>query len=552
MNNTMTVKRQIVVGFIIPILVSVLLGVLGLITIRYISNILTEVNDENSVKQFYAVNLRGSVHDRSIAVRDLLIADKQELSAIINNINELAMVYQQSDARLDTMLRQLKTSDQEKELYQNIQRSNNKTSAIISRLIALQNEGKTEASRNILLSEGRGAFVQWLADVNAFINYEAAQNNQLTHTARETARYFTVVMPIVLIVAILLGALAMFTTRRRIFQALGAEPAVLLTMTRAIASGNLAEKTVINDKQQHSVMAAIETMRQSLIAIVANVLKHADGVTVASENISKSSVALSHRTDMQVSALQQTAAAMGQVSESVKDNAANARQASQLSENAASETHQGYQLVSKIVNTMENIKQHSDSISSITKVIEDIAFQTNILAINAAVEAARAGEVGRGFSVVAAEIRTLSQKTTASAHQIKNLIDASSEKIGEGYNEISQASEVMQKINQVVDLSSEFIRKIADTSAEQSVATQEIARSLADMERTTQQNAAMVEQTATDTTYLETHSLELKQSVSRFTIADSMAADSMVTNTMLTNPMVTNQAPRLALSVASR
>ncbi|MGM3191511.1 methyl-accepting chemotaxis protein [Dickeya dadantii subsp. dieffenbachiae] len=552
MNNTMTVKRQIVVGFIIPILVSILLGVLGLITIRYISNILTEVNDENSVKQFYAVNLRGSVHDRSIAVRDLLIADKQELSAIINNINELAMVYQQSDARLDTILRQLKTSDQEKELYQNIQRSNNKTSAIISRLIALQNEGKTEESRNILLSEGRGAFVQWLADVNAFINYEAAQNNQLTHTARETARYFTVVMPIVLIVAILLGALAMFTTRRRIFQALGAEPTVLLTMTRAIASGNLAEKTVINDKQQHSVMAAIETMRQSLIAIVANVLKHADGVTVASENISKSSVALSHRTDMQVSALQQTAAAMGQVSESVKDNAANARQASQLSENAASETHQGYQLVSKIVNTMENIKQHSDSISSITKVIEDIAFQTNILAINAAVEAARAGEVGRGFSVVAAEIRTLSQKTTASAHQIKSLIDASSGKIGEGYSEINQASEVMQKINQAVDLSSEFIRKIADTSAEQSVATQEIARSLADMERTTQQNAAMVEQTATDTTYLETHSLELKQSVSRFTIADSMAADSMVTNTMLTNTMVTNQAPRLALSVASR
>ncbi|MBQ4796886.1 chemotaxis protein, partial [Pectobacterium versatile] len=90
MKNTMTVKRQIVVGFIIPILVSVVLGISGLITIRHISNILTEVNDENSVKQFYAVNLRGSVHDRSIAVRDLLIADKQELLVIINNINKLA------------------------------------------------------------------------------------------------------------------------------------------------------------------------------------------------------------------------------------------------------------------------------------------------------------------------------------------------------------------------------------------------------------------------------------------------------------------------------
>ncbi|QDX28962.1 chemotaxis protein [Dickeya poaceiphila] len=547
MKNTMTVKRQIVVGFIIPILVSVLLGISGLITIRHISNILTEVNDENSVKQFYAVNLRGSVHDRSIAVRDLLIVDQQEKYKIINNINELDSIYQQSDVKLNAMLRQFAISEQEKNLYQNIQQSNNKTSAIIARLIALKNEGNTESARNLLLSEGRGAFVQWLADVNAFINYEAAQNNQLTNTARDTARYFSVAMPIILIVAILLGALAMFTTRHRIFQALGAEPAVLLTMTRAIASGNLAEKTIINDKHQHSVMAAIETMRQSLISIVANVLEHADGVTVASENISKSSVALSQRTDMQVSALQQTSAAMGQVSESVKDNAASARQASQLSENVANETHQGYQLVSKIVNTMENIKQHSDSISSITKVIEDIAFQTNILAINAAVEAARAGEVGRGFSVVAAEIRTLSQKTTASAHQIKNLIDASSGKIGEGYDEINQASEVMQKINQAVDLSSEFIRKIADTSAEQSVATQEIARSLADMERTTQQNAAMVEQTATDTTYLETHSQELKQSVSRFTIADSMNSDSMSADSMRGS-----RTPRLALSVASR
>ncbi|MEQ4513227.1 MAG: methyl-accepting chemotaxis protein [Dickeya sp.] len=547
MKNTMTVKRQIVVGFIIPILVSVVLGISGLITIRHISNILTEVNDENSVKQFYAVNLRGSVHDRSIAVRDLLIADKQELSVIINNINKLAEVYQQSDVKLDAMMSQLSISGQEKTLYQNIQNSNNKTSAIIARLIALQNEGKGDAARTLLLSEGRGAFVQWLADVNAFINYEAEQNNQLTHTARETARYFSVAMPIVLIVAILLGALAMFATRRRIFQALGAEPAVLLTMTRAIASGNLTEKTIITDKQQHSVMAAIETMRQSLINIVANVSTHAEGVTVASENISKSSVALSQRTDMQVSALQQTSAAMGQVSESVKDNAASARQASQLSENAASETHQGNQLVSKIVDTMENIKRHSDSISSITKVIEDIAFQTNILAINAAVEAARAGEVGRGFSVVAAEIRTLSQKTTASAHQIKHLIDASSEKIGEGYSEISQASEVMQKINQAVDLSSEFIRKIADTSAEQSIATQEIARSLAEMERTTQQNAAMVEQTTTDTAYLETHSQELKQSVSRFTIADSMTASAMTIDSMMIS-----KTPRLALSVASR
>ncbi|RNM04675.1 methyl-accepting chemotaxis protein [Dickeya undicola] len=525
MTNTMTVKKQIAVGFIMPILVSVLLGVLGLITIRHISNILTEINDENSVKQFYAVNLRGSVHDRSIAVRDLLIADKQELSVIVNHINELAAVYQQSDVKLDAMMLQLPTADQEKALYQNIKDSNNKTSAIIARLIALQNAGNTDVARTLLLSEGRGAFVQWLADVNAFINYEAAQNNQLTHTARETARYFTVAMPIILIVAILLGALAMLTTQRRIFRSLGTEPAVLLTMTHAIASGNLAEKTAINDKQQHSVMAAIEAMRQSLIAIVANVLKHADGVTAASENISKSSVALSQRTDMQASALQQTSAAMGQVSESVKDNAASARQASQLSENAVSETRQGYQLVSQIVHTMESIKQHSDSISSITKVIEDIAFQTNILAINAAVEAARAGDVGRGFSVVAAEIRTLSQKTTASAHQIKKLIDASSEKIGEGYSEISQASDVMQKINQTVDLSSEFIRKIADTSAEQSVATQEIARALTEMERTTQQNAAMVEQTATDTAYLETHSLELKQSVSRFTISEATGVD---------------------------
>ncbi|ACZ78331.1 methyl-accepting chemotaxis sensory transducer [Dickeya parazeae Ech586] len=547
MKNTMTVKRQIVVGFIIPILVSVVLGISGLITIRHISNILTEVNDENSVKQFYAVNLRGSVHDRSIAVRDLLIADKQELSVIINNINKLAEIYQQSDVKLDAMLNQLAISGHEKTLYQNIQNSNNKTSAIIARLIALQNAGNSDAARTLLLSEGRGAFVQWLADVNAFINYEAEQNNQLTHIARETARYFSVAMPIVLIVALLLGTLAMFATRRRIFQALGAEPAVLLTMTRAIASGNLTEKTLINDRQQHSVMAAIETMRQSLINIVANVSTHAEGVTIASENISKSSVALSQRTDMQVSALQQTSAAMGQVSESVKDNAASARQASQLSENAASETHQGNQLVSKIVDTMENIKRHSDSISSITKVIEDIAFQTNILAINAAVEAARAGEVGRGFSVVAAEIRTLSQKTTASAHQIKHLIDASSEKIGEGYSEISQASEVMQKINQAVDLSSEFIRKIADTSAEQSIATQEIARSLAEMERTTQQNAAMVEQTTTDTAYLETHSQELKQSVSRFTIADSMTASAMTVDSMMIS-----KTPRLALSVASR
>ncbi|MGM3174554.1 methyl-accepting chemotaxis protein [Dickeya lacustris] len=528
MKNTMTVKKQIVVGFIIPIVVSVLLGVLGLLTIRHISSILTEINDENSVKQFYAVNLRGSVHDRSIAMRDLLIADKQESVSIINHINELSDFYQQSDTRLDAMLRKSDATEKEKQLYKNIQQSANKTREIIEQLIRLQRDEKNDAARILLLNEGRAAFVQWLADVNAFINDEAAQNNQLTLAARETARHFSLAMPVILFAAILLGTLAMLATRRRIFQSLGAEPAVLLAMTRAIASGNLTVKTAINEKQQYSVMAAIETMRQSLIAIVAHVLTSADGVTSASENIRTSSVELSQRTDTQAVALQHTASAMGQVSASVQENAANARQASQLSENAAHEMHQGYQLVSQIVSTMESIKQHSDSISSITQVIEGIAFQTNILAINAAVEAARAGDVGRGFSVVAAEIRALSQKTTASAHEIKKLIDASSDKIGTGYSEISQAAEVMQKINQSVDLSSEFIRKIADTSAEQSVATQGIARSLADMELSTQQNAAMVEQTATETAYLETHSQQLKQSVSRFSVEERALAPAVM------------------------
>ncbi len=156
--------------------------------------------------------------------------------------------------------------------------------------------------------------------------------------------------------------------------------------------------------------------------------------------------------------------------------------------------------------------------------IDGIAFQTNILALNAAVEAARAGEQGRGFAVVAGEVRSLAQRSATAAKEIKQLIDASVERVNNGSALVGQAGETMTEILQAVRRVTDIMGEIAAASEEQSSGISQVGRAVTQMDEMTQQNAALVEEAAAAASSLQEQAARLRESVSAFQVGDGAAA----------------------------
>jgi methyl-accepting chemotaxis protein len=264
-----------------------------------------------------------------------------------------------------------------------------------------------------------------------------------------------------------------------------------------VAAGDLATDIVVTGRDEAAdLLAGLREMRGSLARMVGEVRTGTHSLDTASSEIAQGNADLSARTESQASALQQTAASVEQLTDAVKHNAQSAEHALELSRTAAGQAEQGHAVVGRVIETMGAINQHSRKISDITSVINSIAFQTNILALNAAVEAARAGEQGRGFAVVATEVRTLSQRTTAAAKEIEGLIRAAAEQSASGATLVNQAGDTMGAVRDSVRQVATLIGEISAGSRTQTDGISEVNKAIADIDRSTQQNAALVEEAA--------------------------------------------------------
>ncbi|MHB8849424.1 MAG: methyl-accepting chemotaxis protein, partial [Burkholderiales bacterium] len=289
-------------------------------------------------------------------------------------------------------------------------------------------------------------------------------------------------------------------------------------------------------------------INRGLGGVIGEVRAGTETIASASEQIAAGNLDLSNRTEAQASALEETASAMEELTATVKQNAENAQQADKLSETASDIAVKGGVVVSEVVATMTAINDSSRKIADIISVIDGIAFQTNILALNAAVEAARAGEQGKGFAVVATEVRSLAQRSAAAAKEIKILIDDSVEKIEIGNKQAAQAGatmgEVVASVRRVTDIMSE----ITAASKEQSVGIEEINRAVGNMDESTQQNAALVEEAAAAAKSLQDQASHLEELVSKFQLGDGAGRSSDTQFTTVrrwTRPEVA-RAPSLA------
>ncbi|OEZ57938.1 methyl-accepting chemotaxis protein II [Duganella sp. HH105] len=275
----------------------------------------------------------------------------------------------------------------------------------------------------------------------------------------------------------------------------------------------IGHTAVAFNKLLEQIAGVIDTVRVSTLA-----------VGTASQEIAGGTGDLSQRTSSQAAALEQTAASMEQLTSTVGQNADNARQANQLARSASDVAAQGGTVVEQVVVTMGSINESSRKIVDIISVIDGIAFQTNILALNAAVEAARAGEQGRGFAVVATEVRNLAQRSAAAAKEIKALIDDSVEKVGSGTKLVEQAGTTMQEVVASIKQVTDIVGEISAATQEQNDGIAQVHQAVTQMDQTTQQNSALVEQTAAAAQTLRDQADKLEQVVSAFKINASHVA----------------------------
>ncbi len=331
-------------------------------------------------------------------------------------------------------------------------------------------------------------------------------------------------------IGLLLALAYGFWVARHITRALGGEPQRLREIVDAVAGGDLSREIPVQPGDQSSVMSSLKRMSGQLSDSVSVVRRNADQVATAAAQIAQGNMDLSGRTEEQAAALEQTASSMEQLGTTVRQNADNARQANQLAMSASTVAVQGGDVVAQVVDTMKGINDSSKKIADIIAVIDGIAFQTNILALNAAVEAARAGEQGRGFAVVAGEVRSLAQRSAEAAKEIKELITASVDRVGQGTELVDRAGQTMQEVVAAIKRVTDIMGEISAASAEQSAGVAQVGQAVTQMDQATQQNAALVEQSAAAADSLKSQAQALLEAVASFKLNEHGGSGSTAWN----------------------
>ena len=327
---------------------------------------------------------------------------------------------------------------------------------------------------------------------------------------------------------------------RNVLGDIGGDPHQAREAIKGMAGGDLTTSLNVKPGDERSLLAAIEGMRTRLAESMAHIRHASTTITVGVGQIHNGNQDLAARTEQQAASIGETASSMEELTQTVRQNADNARQANDLAGEARTTATEGGEMMDQVVSTMQGITDSSRQVTEIIEVIDSIAFQTNILALNASVEAARAGEQGRGFAVVANEVRTLASRSADASREIRELIDASNRKIGAGSEIVGQAGDTIRRVVTAVARMTDLIEEISVASGEQSNGIDQVNEAVVQMDQVTQQNAALVQQASAAASTLNAQVATLEQALAGFRVA-SVEYDDLMSR--YRQPALSGQAP---------
>jgi methyl-accepting chemotaxis protein len=406
--------------------------------------------------------------------------------------------------------------DQVKEKVQAIATVESRYSPVASAIVQLLKDGKHEEALARIESECTPTLRELSAAIVAYAQLTEQRTRAYVVETESTTAWERNALLAMAIGSVGLAAFMGWLLRHNVQATLGAEPEALKAGLGRMADGDLTGSKDIALGSADSLAATMERMRAQVGDIVQQVRASSDSIATGSAQIASGNADLSRRTEEQASSLQQTAATMEELGGTLRNNAESANQANRLAQDAAQVAGKGGEVVGHVVTTMQGISTSSRKIGDIISVIDGIAFQTTILALNAAVEAARAGEQGRGFAVVASEVRSLAQRSAEAAREIKSLITSNVEQVEAGSTLVHNAGETMKEIVSSVQRVSVLVSEIATATVEQSNGVSQVGEAVSLMDRATQQNAALVEQSAAAAESLKHQATDLVNAVAAF------------------------------------
>ncbi|MEU4426066.1 methyl-accepting chemotaxis protein [Actinoplanes sp. NPDC024001] len=494
--KNLTIGRRLGAGFLVVVLAMVALVVVGVAQVNRINDKLTVINDVNAVKQRYAINFRGSVHDRAIAIRDLVYAgDQPAIDAEKQLIDDLAAKYTDSETKMNAIFADAsQANDAERAALADIATVQGDTNPLVARIIELREQGNRAEATALLNDEAKPAFIEWLRVINVFIDMEEAMNKTETATARDIAGSFLTMMVLLLLAAVGIAVAVAWQVTRSITRPLGE---VADTMA-AVADGDLTRRLDVRSADEVGQMSrSVNTALESIGTAMGRLADGAQTLGVASERMSRLTAQLADGAQQSSEQADLVAASADEVSRNVHTVAAGAeemgasiREISTSANEAATVAGRAVIAVQTTTNSVSRLGASSREIGDVVKTITSIAEQTNLLALNATIEAARAGESGKGFAVVAGEVKDLAQETARATEDISKRVQAIQADTAGAVSAIQEVAEVIEQINQ-------YQTTIASAVEEQTATTNEINRSVTEAAGGSGQIAANIGSVAT-------------------------------------------------------
>jgi methyl-accepting chemotaxis protein len=469
--------------------------------------------EESYPQMVLANNLSIEVNRVAGSMRELLIVAEPERAA------ELTGTVSMSGVTIGGLLATLSSyakTPEETQYLRAVEEARANYGPHRDRFLQLVRDGELQQARSYLLNDMSKPQIDYYVAIDKLFDYHGTRTDKSGKAAASESKTLRLILAGAPLAAALLALAIALMAGRTITRPLSEA----VSIARRVADCDLtAEAKPQSADEAGQLMRALGDMVSSLSGTVGTVRASAESMARAADEIASGNADLSARTESQASTLQETASSMVELTQTVKNNAGNARHANQLVMTASGVATRGGHMVDQVVDTMSSIRDSSRQIADIINVIDGIAFQTNILALNAAVEAARAGEEGRGFAVVASEVRNLAKRSSEAAREIRTLITNSVEKVDAGSKLVDDAGITMKAIVDSVSRVAVIMNDIAIASEEQSVGIEKISKALGQVDMATQQNAALCEQATAAAESVRQEARTLAEAVARFSIA---------------------------------